>query len=272
MPLLADYAITPDVFDISSYPTAGECEARIETIREAMLTEGLVRDLRDGEWGTLFGTDSRPWHPRGTKLIKELATQGRLVRHEPELPCSARSRPVLVRRGACYPQDTTVHRRCHRDKGGQERVPQGADRSTDRPARRCAVVEITKSVREAHAHARRLPDATRHRAPLFELAHLYRSAPGSSETEISQLRSASHPRKTASTAPEGRNPPCLLRGIETRTPISHGRRPYVLRAPVRETRRAVSERRPPRGSLHLGRLPRSVPDQRPDRSPFEQRI
>lgn len=86
MPLLADYAITPDVFDISSYPTAGECEARIETIREAMLTEGLVRDLRDGEWGALFGTDSRPWHPRGTKLIKELATQGRLVRHEPELP------------------------------------------------------------------------------------------------------------------------------------------------------------------------------------------
>ena len=30
MPLLADYAITPDVFDIASYPTAGECEARLE--------------------------------------------------------------------------------------------------------------------------------------------------------------------------------------------------------------------------------------------------
>ena len=44
MPLLADYAITPDVFDITSYPTASECEARIE-----------------------------------------LATQGRLVRHEPKL-------------------------------------------------------------------------------------------------------------------------------------------------------------------------------------------
>ena len=33
MPLLADYAITPDVFDIASYPTAGECEARLEKIR-----------------------------------------------------------------------------------------------------------------------------------------------------------------------------------------------------------------------------------------------
>ncbi len=90
MPLLADYAITPDVFDMTSYPTAGECEARLETIREAMLIEGLVRDLRDGEWGALFATDARPWHPRGTKLIKELATQGRLVRHEPELPALAR--------------------------------------------------------------------------------------------------------------------------------------------------------------------------------------
>lgn len=85
MPLLADYAITPDVFDVSSYTTEEECAARLDTIREAMLTEGLVRDLRDGEWGALFATDDRPWHPRGTKLIKELATQGRLVRHEPEL-------------------------------------------------------------------------------------------------------------------------------------------------------------------------------------------
>ena len=85
MPLLADYAITPDVFDVTSYPTAGECEARLETIREAMLTEGLVRDLRNGGWGALFATDDRPWHARGTKLIKELATQGRLVRHEPDL-------------------------------------------------------------------------------------------------------------------------------------------------------------------------------------------
>ena len=50
MALLADYAITPDVFDVTAYPTEGECAARLETIREAMLTEGLVRDLRDGAW------------------------------------------------------------------------------------------------------------------------------------------------------------------------------------------------------------------------------
>ncbi len=84
MPLLADYAITPDVFDVASYSTRGECEAWLQTIRETMLTEGLVRDLRDGEWGSLFGSADRPWHPRGTELVKKLEKQGRLVRHEPE--------------------------------------------------------------------------------------------------------------------------------------------------------------------------------------------
>ena len=62
MALLADYAITPVVFDLTSCPTEGECAARLETIREAMLTEGPVRDLRD-----VLG-DGRPWHRRGRKI------------------------------------------------------------------------------------------------------------------------------------------------------------------------------------------------------------
>ncbi len=85
MPLLADYAITPDVFDVSSYTTAEECAARLDTIREAMLTEGLVRNLRGGRWSTLFSSDDRPWHRRGTELVKKLEKQGRLVRYDSEL-------------------------------------------------------------------------------------------------------------------------------------------------------------------------------------------
>ena len=88
MPLLADYALTPDVFDMASYSTSGECEAWLQTIRETMLNEGLVRDLRAGEWATLFRSDDRPWHPRGTELVKKLAQQGRLIRHETERPGS----------------------------------------------------------------------------------------------------------------------------------------------------------------------------------------
>ena len=88
MPLLADYAITPDVFDVTSYSNDEACAARLETIREAMLTEGLVRDLRDGQWRSLFESGNRAWHRRGTELVKKLATQGRLIQHGPELPNS----------------------------------------------------------------------------------------------------------------------------------------------------------------------------------------
>ena len=86
MPLLADYAITPDVFDQTSYDTAREGEARIDVIRDAMLTDGLVRDLRDGAWRSLFRANARPWHRRGKELLKKLATQGRLVRTRSALP------------------------------------------------------------------------------------------------------------------------------------------------------------------------------------------
>ena len=86
MALLVDYAITPDVFDVTSYPTEGECAARLETIREAMLTEGLVRDLRAGAWSGLVLGDARPWHRRGRELLKKMKPQGRLVSFEPALP------------------------------------------------------------------------------------------------------------------------------------------------------------------------------------------
>ncbi|MDE0224322.1 MAG: hypothetical protein OXP28_04215 [Gammaproteobacteria bacterium] len=86
MALLADYAITPDVFDATSYSSEEVCAARLETIREAMLEEGLVRDLRNGRWRALFGSDGRAWHGRGKELVKKLATQGRLIPHQPLLP------------------------------------------------------------------------------------------------------------------------------------------------------------------------------------------
>ena len=86
MALLADYVITPDVFDTASYATADECAARIESIREVMLTEGLVRDLRDGAWHAIFEPGIRGWHPRGMELTRKLAKRGRLVASPPALP------------------------------------------------------------------------------------------------------------------------------------------------------------------------------------------
>ena len=86
MALLADYAITPDVFDVMSYQTEGECEARIELIREPMLTEGVVRDLRDGEWRDSFKNPSRAWHRWTKEIVRKLAAQGRLIQFSSVLP------------------------------------------------------------------------------------------------------------------------------------------------------------------------------------------
>ena len=86
MALLADYAITPDVFDVMSYPSEGECEARLDLVRGPMLTEGVVRDLRDGEWRDSFKNPARAWHRWTKELVRKLAAQGRLIRYSPMLP------------------------------------------------------------------------------------------------------------------------------------------------------------------------------------------
>ena len=76
--LLTEYAITPDVFDGDSYDSEEVCAARLETIREVMLNEAIVRDLRDRDWSALFKTTSRSWHRRAIELSKKLASQNRL--------------------------------------------------------------------------------------------------------------------------------------------------------------------------------------------------
>jgi len=86
--LLRDYAITPDVFDVTSYSSKEVAGLHVNNIREVVMTEGLVRDLRTGEWRALFVNDGRPWHPRAKELVKKLATQGRLVEFPPASPAS----------------------------------------------------------------------------------------------------------------------------------------------------------------------------------------
>lgn len=85
MTLLAEYAITPDVFDAAAYSSGEVCGLHLQTIKEVMLQEGLVRNLRDGEWSEVFASNARPWHVRGKELLKKLKTQKRLVLSRAEL-------------------------------------------------------------------------------------------------------------------------------------------------------------------------------------------
>lgn len=83
MALLAEYALTPDVFDVASYSSAEVCGLHLRTLKEVLLHEGLVRDLRDGEWGRLFIGSDRSWHQHGKELLKKLVSQKRLVGFPP---------------------------------------------------------------------------------------------------------------------------------------------------------------------------------------------
>lgn len=80
MALLAEYALTPDVFDSTSYSNDEVGGIRLQHLKEVLLSEGLVRDLRDGRWSSLFTDEGRPWHMRGKELLKKLAQQKRLRR------------------------------------------------------------------------------------------------------------------------------------------------------------------------------------------------
>lgn len=80
MALLAEYALTPDVFDSASYSSDEVGSIRLHDLKEVLLAEGLVRDLRDGGWSQVFANGGRSWHNRGKELLKKLAQQKRLRR------------------------------------------------------------------------------------------------------------------------------------------------------------------------------------------------
>ena len=86
MALLAEYALTPEVFDTTSYASAQVGGLHLQFLKEVLLQEGLVRDLRHGDWRRVFLDGSRPWHQRGKELLKKLAEQNRLVPFPPARP------------------------------------------------------------------------------------------------------------------------------------------------------------------------------------------
>jgi hypothetical protein len=83
MALLAEYALTPDVFDVTAYTSEEVCGLHLQALKDVLLHEGLVRNLRAGEWAKTFDDSSRPWHQRGKELLKKLRTQQRIVFADP---------------------------------------------------------------------------------------------------------------------------------------------------------------------------------------------
>jgi len=81
--MLNEVALTPDVFDGALYSSQDACDIHLRYIREPLLTEVLVRDLRDGAWSAHIGQTEGRWHLRGKELFRKLAAQSRLRRFRP---------------------------------------------------------------------------------------------------------------------------------------------------------------------------------------------
>lgn len=77
MALINEYALTPDVFDSTCYSTDEVCRIYLQHLKEALLQDGLVRNLRDGDWLRVFDGNNRPWHLRGRELLRKLRSQSR---------------------------------------------------------------------------------------------------------------------------------------------------------------------------------------------------
>lgn len=86
MALLTEYALTPNVFNVRSYSSNEFVVLNLQNLKDMMLNEALVRDLRDGEWLRLFCDGDESWHRRGKELLKKLIKQNRLNRFPPALP------------------------------------------------------------------------------------------------------------------------------------------------------------------------------------------
>jgi hypothetical protein len=86
MALLSEFAITPDVFDSACYMSGELCGVHLQMLKNVLMDQGLVRDLRDGKWSSHFALAPREWHPRGKEIRTKLAAQRRLVRFKSILP------------------------------------------------------------------------------------------------------------------------------------------------------------------------------------------
>jgi len=80
--ILHEYAITPDVFDLSSYSSEEVAEARFDLWANVFSEEALIRNLRNGKWFEQFKKNDRKWHARGKTLLQNLNKRMRVAAAE----------------------------------------------------------------------------------------------------------------------------------------------------------------------------------------------
>ena len=75
--MLEECALVPDIFDSTCYSSPELCDIHLGNLKEYLLQEALVRDLREGEWSRYVSSEAGR-HPRAKELMKKLVSQRRL--------------------------------------------------------------------------------------------------------------------------------------------------------------------------------------------------
>lgn len=83
--MLNEYVVTPDVFDALSYEDQGACGVSLRWLKDAILEDGLVRDLRDGGWSRHCAEGAAQYHRSTKELLAKLRSNNRLRPFDPQL-------------------------------------------------------------------------------------------------------------------------------------------------------------------------------------------
>ncbi|HOW59793.1 MAG TPA: hypothetical protein PLO78_08750 [Candidatus Omnitrophota bacterium] len=80
--MLLNLALNPCIFDPTQYSNNSLCDPLLGNLKNVLLEEALVRDLRNGDWMKYIGDNSSIWHSRAKELIKKIIRQNRTYKAE----------------------------------------------------------------------------------------------------------------------------------------------------------------------------------------------
>lgn len=83
--MLEEYIVTPDVFLSDSYQEPGACGVSLRWFKDAILEDGLIRDLRDGGWSRFCAALGEGRHISTKEILSKLHSGKRLRPFPPQL-------------------------------------------------------------------------------------------------------------------------------------------------------------------------------------------
>lgn len=82
--MLDEYVLVPDIFDPAAYSNPAFIEMCLPHLKEPLLQEALVRDLRDGGWSRFCWEHSGNLHRLCKEILRKLQSNNRLRRFPPQ--------------------------------------------------------------------------------------------------------------------------------------------------------------------------------------------